>query len=252
MTTTIQRNLALVLLLFSATTGAAQEAVKTLPVTPGGSDYPEIRRTIKGLVADQEIRSIRETPLAGLYEVTLGAEVLYISKDGQYIIQGDLILTKERKSLTEERRGFVRQEILKTVNTSTEIIFAPKKTRHIVAIFTDIDCGYCRKLHQEMAEYNNLGIEIRYLAYPRAGLMSDSYNKAVTVWCSTDRKQALTESKSGKTLKSKTCENPVKAHFELGQKLGISGTPALLLEDGTLLPGYIPPARLAAMLDKKI
>lgn len=252
MHTRIQSHLALVLLLFSATIGAQETGKTTAATHNGGENYPEIRRVIKSLVPDQEIRSVRETPVAGLYEVTLGAEVLYISKDGQYIIQGDLIHAKERKSLTEERRGFLRQDILKTVNTNTEIIFAPKKTRHIVTIFTDIDCGYCRKLHQEMAEYNNLGIEIRYLAYPRSGLFTDSYNKAVTVWCSTDRKQALTESKSGKTLKSKTCENPVKAHYELGQKLGISGTPALLLEDGTLLPGYIPPARLAAMLDKKI
>ena len=131
------------------------------------------------------------------------------------------------------------------------MVFAPEKeVKHTISVFTDIDCGYCRKLHQEMAEYNKHGIKVRYLAYPRAGVGSEAYEKAVSVWCADDRQKAMTAAKTGGELKQKTCDNPVEAQFMLGQQLGISGTPALMLEDGQIFPGYVPADRLITMLDK--
>jgi thiol:disulfide interchange protein DsbC len=131
------------------------------------------------------------------------------------------------------------------------IIYSPKQVKHRVTVFTDIDCQYCRRLHQEMAELNGMGIEVRYLLFPRAGVGSKSYDKAVTVWCSANRQQALTDSKAGKNLPNKTCDNPVDKHMALVEKLGITGTPTMVLEDGSMIPGYVPAARLLAALEGK-
>jgi len=132
------------------------------------------------------------------------------------------------------------------------IIFSPKngKVKHTITVFTDIDCGYCRKLHSAIDEYNELGIRVRYLAYPRAGIGSASYDKAVAVWCAKDRKKAMTQAKNNQSVNSGKCANPVAEHFEMGSKIGVRGTPALVLESGQLVPGYVPPQRLAAILEK--
>ena len=133
------------------------------------------------------------------------------------------------------------------------IVFAPEgKPSYTITVFTDIDCGYCRKLHGEMAGYNAEGIKVQYLFYPRAGEGSPSFAKAVSVWCADDRRTALTDAKAGKSIPDKTCPNPVKEHLELGEKMGVSGTPAIVLENGEMVPGYIPPKRLAAMLKEKL
>jgi thiol:disulfide interchange protein DsbC len=118
-------------------------------------------------------------------------------------------------------------------------------------VFTDIDCGYCRKLHNEMAKYNAEGITVRYMPYPRSGLNTPSYYKAVSVWCSDDRRDALTRAKAGKDVPRATCDNPVQASLELGHQLGVTGTPALVLEDGQLLPGYVPAKKLSQVLDQQ-
>lgn len=128
------------------------------------------------------------------------------------------------------------------------VIFAPAKYDHTVTVFTDTECGYCRKLHREIADYGAQGIRVRYVFFPRAGVGSGSYKEAVSVWCSDDRQRAMTEAKSGKKLAAKSCKNPVKKHMEVGELLGISGTPAIVLESGDLVPGYVPAKRLAEML----
>jgi thiol:disulfide interchange protein DsbC len=131
------------------------------------------------------------------------------------------------------------------------VVFPPAgPTKHTVTVFTDIDCGYCRKLHQEIADYNQQGIKVRYLMYPRAGVGSESYNKAVWVWCADDRQDAITRAKRGEEIPHKTCANPVKEQFELGQTLGVRGTPSIILENGQMVPGYVPAAQLAQMLDE--
>tara|TARA_R110002111_G_scaffold149533_1_gene216476 strand:+ start:1547 stop:2251 length:705 start_codon:yes stop_codon:yes gene_type:complete len=192
------------------------------------------------------------TPLdgTGLYEAVVDGEIVYFSKDGRYVFQGDVIALESRQNITENKRLEMKQKVLASLNEDDMIVFEPEKTQYTLTVFTDIDCGYCRKLHQQMSAYNDLGIKIRYMAFPRSGPDSESYDKAVNVWCADDRKQAMTDSKSGTNLATKHCDNPVRAQFEAGRKLGVTGTPALFLDSGQLLPGYIPPMRLKQILDE--
>ncbi len=194
--------------------------------------------------------SIQPTPIAGLYEVSVEGQVLYLSEDGRFALQGDLVDLRSRQNLTEERRGQSRISAIKALGENKMISFSPKSPKHTVTIFTDIDCGYCRTLHQKIAEYLDQGIAINYLLYPRSGVGSESYLKAVSVWCADDRQDALTRAKSGQVISSKSCDNPVNAHLELGRLLGVRGTPSIILESGQLVPGYVTAAQLTHMLNR--
>jgi thiol:disulfide interchange protein DsbC len=194
---------------------------------------------------------VESTPVDGLYEVVYGSNVYYVSADGRYLLNGDLVDVKSRTNLTEKKRSDARLEAMAEVDESDMIIYkASDKEKHTISVFTDIDCGYCRKLHEGMAEMNDLGITVRYLAYPRAGIGSPSYDKAVSVWCAEDSHKAMDEAKRGARLAKANCDAPVKAQMALGASIGVTGTPAIVLEDGTLMPGYLPPKKLAAALDK--
>jgi len=197
-----------------------------------------------------EATQIVEPPIKGLYEVTVPPRIFYVSLDGRYIMLGNLIDLQTKRSLTQEKLADARNAALAQMGESSMIVFAPKQVKHTVSVFTDIDCGYCRKLHGQIAKYNELGIKIRYLAYPRAGLGSESYKKAVAVWCAEDRNKALTTAKNGGNVPYKECNNPVAKHFQLGTDLGVSGTPALVLENGQIFPGYAPPDKLIAVLNQ--
>ena len=194
--------------------------------------------------------SIKASPVKGLYEVAYGTEIYYMSADGRYLVSGEMHDLSTKLNITEEHRKTARKTILDAVDPKSMIIFKPKgEIKHVITVFTDIDCGYCRKLHSGMQEMNDLGIEVRYLSFPRAGINSPSYNKAVSVWCADDPREALTLAKADKPVAVATCDNPVKDEWQLGKKLGVTGTPAIFLEDGTLLPGYMPPSRLLQTLE---
>ena len=194
--------------------------------------------------------AISPSPMTGVSEVLIGPRLFYVSNDGKYLLQGSLIDLETRVDISEERRNGIRLTAINDLGEENMIVFPAKDSRHTITVFTDIDCGYCRKLHDEMAQYNDKGITVRYLAFPRAGVGSASYNKAVSVWCEKDKQAAMTRSKAGETLPKAECKNPVKEEYELGQMIGVNGTPAIILEDGSMLPGYIPPAKLAAALDQ--
>jgi thiol:disulfide interchange protein DsbC len=212
---------------------------------------PAVRAGVEKLLPGIPIDSIRETPMAGLYEVVIGPRLIYMSGDGRFLVQGSLYDIDKQEDLTESSRGHARMSALANVAEDRMVIFSPDNPKYTVTVFTDIDCGYCRKLHSEMEGYNSRGIRVRYLFYPRAGIQSPSYNKAVSVWCATDRNQALTDAKNGKPVETKQCENPVSEHYLLGELMGVTGTPAIFLEDGEMLPGYIPAPRLGAYLEGK-
>jgi thiol:disulfide interchange protein DsbC len=144
-----------------------------------------------------------------------------------------------------------RVNSLNKIGTANMVVFKPEKAKHVAHVFTDIDCGYCRKLHSEIKQYLDAGIEIRYLFFPRAGEASDSYKKAVSVWCSDNRSQALTQSKKGEAVPEKTCTNPVSKHMALGTAMGASGTPMIVTEKGSVLPGYVPAAQLLQVLSEE-
>lgn len=186
----------------------------------------------------------------GLYEVIVGTRVLYLTADGKHLIQGDIYDLQTRTNITDERRSIGRKKIIDTISEDTMIVFSPEKVEHQVTIFTDIDCGYCRKLHKEIDTYMKAGIRIRYLAFPRSGLNSPSYDKAVSVWCDEDRKEAITKAKAGGMVKKmeKPCTNPVAQHYNAGQIIGVTGTPSLVLDNGKVIPGYVPASNLKAMI----
>lgn len=215
------------------------------------SDVSDIKEKLTAMMPGITIDSIQPLDNTGLFETVINGEIIYFSKDARYVFQGDVITLDKRENITELKRADLRKQTLASVAEADMIIYDPKKTEYTLTVFTDIDCGYCRKLHQQMAEYNALGIRIRYMAFPRTGIDSESYDKAVDVWCAKDRKQALTDAKNGKEVSSETCKAPIQAQYELGRRLGVSGTPALFLESGEMLPGYVPPKRLKEILDEK-
>ncbi len=210
-----------------------------------------LREALKVALPGLQIDSIRPSPVGGLYEVMVGPQVVYVSADGRYLVQGDITDLHTRQSITEPRRRKAVAEAVNAVGEDKMIIFGDDKAKYTVSVFTDIDCGYCRKLHSQIDQYIAAGIRIRYLSFPRAGLNSESYRKAVSVWCAPDRRKALTEAKLGEPVPERDCPNPVKQEFELGESIGVDGTPALVMPDGELVPGYLPPARLAAYLEAK-
>lgn len=209
-----------------------------------------VRKRLEGIQGLNPDR-ITPTPIAGLYEVVLGPHVFYVSGDGKFMVQGDVIELSTRRNLTEPARSAAQSAAIESIGADNMLVYGPDKPKHTVTVFTDIDCGYCRKLHREMDEINAKGIQVRYLLYPRAGVKSDSYSKAVSVWCADDRNDAMTKAKTGSVPPKKECDNPVKEHMAMGQMIGVRGTPTIILEDGTLLPGYVPAARLEAMLAGK-
>jgi len=214
-----------------------------------GTDQDRIRAALARLIPDAEPDSIQPAPVDGLYEVTYGPQIYYVSADGRYVIQGQVLDIQKQVNLTAQRRSSLVKEAIGKIGEDNMVIFPARNEKHVITVFTDIDCGYCRKLHGEMAKLNDLGISVHYLFFPRAGRGSDSYYKAVSVWCAKDRRQALTDAKQGRPIERKQCDNPVDEHLNLVEALGLRGTPAIVLEDGRIMPGYVPAERLSAMLD---
>ena len=204
--------------------------------------------TLNDRVAIMDVRAIE----SGLFQVVLASgERLYTVEDGRFLLTGDLYEVSENDivNLTEMQRNGERLAAIEALNPDDIISFAPSGgTKKVVYAFTDIDCGYCRKLHDEVQDYTDLGIEIRYLAFPRAGVGSASFQKYVSAFCAADNKQSLTDAKAGREIPTLNCENPVAAQYELGRMLGVSGTPSLILDSGQMVPGYVPAADLARQL----
>ena len=221
-------------------------------VLANDADIIQVKKALESVAPGAKPDSIVATTLPGLYEVTVGAEVVYISKDGRYMLQGDLVDVQTQKNLTEAKRATGRLKLVNALGENAMIVFAPKnqQAKHTITVFTDVDCAYCRKMHTEMGELNRQGIKVRYLMFPRSGRNTPSYDKAVSVWCSKDRNGALTRAKATGDIERKTCANPVDQHMVLVDRLGITGTPSLMLENGSILPGYVPAQRLSKLLDE--
>lgn len=207
-----------------------------------------IKEALKKSMPNFTPELIQPSEVKGLYEVSAGATVFYVSEDGKYLLQGRLIDLEARTDLTEAKMANIRKSTLEKLDQDQMIVFKPKLGQNKVFVFTDIDCGYCRKLHSEIDQYMAEGITIQYLFYPRAGKGSESYGKAVSVWCAEDRNDALTKAKQGKQIESKTCTNPVDAHMKLGNDFEVRGTPMIVTEQGSVYPGYLPAKQLAEVL----
>ncbi len=215
-----------------------------------GNDYGKIEQRIRTLAPNANSIAISEIPIDGILQVQINGDIVYISADGKYMFQGRIIDLDTQEDLTEAAKAVLRRELMLDIDPAEQITFSPEDPVHELMVFTDIDCGYCRKLHSQVDEYNKQGIAIHYLAFPRAGIGSRSYEKAVAVWCANDQQSALTQAKLGDEPDPLQCKNPVAEQYQLGIDLGVTGTPALLTSSGQLIPGYVPPAQLRSRLDR--
>lgn len=216
-------------------------------VAPASDDV--VRGAIESLVPGAKIDSITETVLPNMYEVSIDGRVVYVSADGKYLLQGSIYDIANKIDLTEASRAGARKQVLGEIKDGF-IVFAPENPKYSITVFTDIDCGYCRKLHGEIQAYNDAGIEVKYLFFPRAGVGSPSFAKAEAVWCAADQRKAMTDAKAGVDVPSQQCTNPIAEQYAVGQRAGVNGTPAIFTPDGDQLGGYVPAAQLRQRLDQ--
>lgn len=237
-------------------TATATPATAETAATPNAGETPEMA-TLRAKLSKTlavPVQAVRPSPLTGVYEIQAGMNFGYVSADGEYLIEGDLIRLSTGEAITEKNRKVVRLDAVKKIGVENMIVFAPPadQIKHTITVFTDLDCGYCRMLHSQIAEYNAKGIAIQYAFFPRTGPNTKAFFEAENVWCSADRKAALTQAKLGGTVpEAPKCKNPVLDQYNIGAAIGVRGTPSLVLEDGEMIPGYQPPDQLAQVLDGK-
>jgi thiol:disulfide interchange protein DsbC len=237
------------LALASASTPPAAPAPGAAPATtaPSAAELAAVAARIPGAKAED----LRGTPIPGIYELKRGAELVYVTADGKYGFAGDLYRLADSTNLSDARRRELRLALLRDVPESSMVVFAPPAPKYTITVFTDVDCTYCRALHRQIADYNRLGIKVRYMFYPRSGPNTESWSKAEQVWCSPDRRAALTAAKLGTPLKAAVCKpNPIAEQYALGQSIGMSGTPGIVTQQGDLLPGYVPPDQMLQILQQ--
>ncbi|MDH3639248.1 MAG: DsbC family protein [Gammaproteobacteria bacterium] len=203
-----------------------------------------INKTFPGIVADD----VGHAAVPGFYEVVVGTRLVYISTDGKYVLLGDLIDAEKRVNLSEARRAELVSAKLNAVGPESMIVIGPESAQRYITVFTDVDCPYCARFHRDVPKLNAAGVEVRYLLFPRAGVGSKSYERAVGVWCADDPADTMGIAKAGGEVAPKKCDDPVKEHLALGRAVGVQGTPAIYLEDGTMIPGYLPPEKLFAQM----
>lgn len=209
-----------------------------------------IRATLQSVQPDLPIESIAESPVPGLYQVQLrGGRQLYASADGQFLIQGYLFQFKDGQAvnLTEQAQNQVVAKDINAIPVEEMVVFSPKSPKTHITVFTDADCPYCQKLHNEVPELNRRGVEVRYLAFPRQGMGTHGADILASVWCAKDRQAAMGKAKASEKLPAGTCDNPVAKQYALGLSIGVQGTPAIILADGQMIPGYQPASQLAEL-----
>lgn len=220
---------------------------KAIKAMPGGTDEATasvILAKLKSARPDLKVTSVKPSLITGLFDVEIaGSGKIYSSASGEYFIAGEMFKVSSGGivNLSDLEKNALRAENVEKLKNDDMIVFSPAgKLKGSIYVFTDVDCGYCRLLHKEVPRLNELGVEVKYLAYPRAGIGSESYKKITSAWCSDDKPNAMNLLKAGQSIPTNVCDdNPVANQFALGQKLGVSGTPAIMLEDGTLIPGYL-------------
>lgn len=208
----------------------------------------QVKAAIAKRLPNVEIDSVKKSPVDGLYEVISGSQVVYMTKDAVFMIDGDMVDLKTKRNHTEEAKGQRRLSKLDALGEGKMLVYTPEKTNHTVTIVTDIDCPYCRRLHDEMGRYLDYGVKVRYVFMPLKG--RGDMDKTVSVWCSDDRNTSLDIVKAGGEIDSKQCDNPIRQHLKLARNIGVRGTPAIILENGTMLPGYVPIEKLIHELRK--
>ncbi|HXR19941.1 MAG TPA: DsbC family protein [Steroidobacteraceae bacterium] len=235
----------------SASPGAKAPATQAPTINPSAINLDVAANADAAAASIPGIKKedVRPTPVAGVFEVRRGADIVYMSTDGQYVFTGDLYNIPTHSNLTEAHRRVLRQKLIDAIPEAEMVIFSPPQPKYTVTVFTDVDCAYCRELHRQIAEYNRLGVRVRYIFYPRTGPNTESWHKAEQVWCSADRKSALTRAKLGQPLDAKPCgATPVARQYALGKAIGLEGTPGIVASNGAMVGGYLPPQALVEEL----
>lgn len=239
------KSLPLFILTLSLLTSFTVFAGNTAAETAGAE---KLKQALAKVMPNVQTTKVSATPIAGLYEVIVGSQVVYMSDDARYMIEGDLFDLKTKKNVSEDAKSAIRLAAINKLGEENMLIYRPKKVKNTITVITDIDCPYCRRLHSEIPEYLKNDVEVRYVFMPLKG--TSDMKKTVSVWCSDDRQAALNTAKAGGDIEAKTCDNPIKEHIKLARELGVRGTPAIVLENGELLPGYVPVDKLIAEMRK--
>jgi len=226
------------------TFGSAQAGDKS-------AELDQVRQKVGEMFEMIEPEDVSTSPVDGWYTIHKGSVIAYVSADGRYLLQGDLIDLDHQVNLSEAVRSDARRDLMSSVTDDQTIMFSPAEVKYSVSIFTDVECTYCRRLHAQIDDYMAHGIEVRYLMYPRNGPASRAWNTAEEIWCAPNRQDALTAAKLDRKFASTNCDaSIVEEHYDIGQDVGLSGTPAIVLQDGTLIGGYLAPDQLAAQLER--
>ena len=237
---------------FIRTFGLAAVCIAGLVSTPAvAEDAEHAAISLKLASIGLSLSQVSDSKIPGLKEVVTNRGVFYVSVDGKYLVAGRMFdIENGMENLTDKSLSKLRLDGISEFKDSM-ITFPAEKEKHKITVFTDTTCGYCKKLHGQIDDYNKLGITVQYLAFPRGGLYSRSFDSLQSVWCSVDQKQAMSDAKSGDTVKSEACANNIAKHYALGQAAGVTGTPAIILDDGSLISGYKPPQALIKDLNAK-
>lgn len=212
------------------------------------NNIDELKKSLATRLPQYEVSQIDPTPIEGLYQVIIGGQVIYMTKDARYMLDGNLIDLSTKKNYSEDAMSEIRLTQIDQLGEDNMVIYTPETVKHTITVVTDIDCPYCRRLHSEMDQYLENGVKVRYIFMPLKG--QEDYKTTVTVWCSKDQNEALDKAKGGSQLKAKDCDNPIEEHLKVARNLGIRGTPAIILQDGSMLPGYVPVKKLVTELNK--
>lgn len=195
-----------------------------------------------------ESLALRPSAVPGIYEAVLDAQVFYVSADGRFVFLGDLVDLRTRINLSEDRREELARGLLDGLGEENMIVIGAPEAKRSVTVFTDVDCPYCARFHLDVPELNRHGVKVRYLLFPRGGLDSETYRRSVAVWCAADRARAIGIAKAGGKLEMKTCANPIARHYRLGERLGVTGTPTIYLDNGRRISGYLPAPQLLSLM----
>jgi thiol:disulfide interchange protein DsbC len=212
----------------------------------------DVRARVVAKLPGAKPEDVALSPIPGLYEVTMGGLIVYVSSDGRHLLSGNVYDLDTQVNLTAARRSAARAKALAAVKDDQMIVFGPANAKMTVTIFTDIDCGYCRRFHNQIAEINKAGVRVRYMMFPRTGPGTESWRKAESVWCAKDRRDALTRAKKGEELKTRSCADAesIKEQWSFGEDMGVEGTPAIFTQTGDYIGGFMTPDQLVQTIQE--
>jgi thiol:disulfide interchange protein DsbC len=226
---------------FVFTIGAFSQA------SAGDAEIAELKQALSKRLPQFEVTYIDTTPIDGVYQVIIGGQVIYMTGDARYMIDGNLVDLATKKNYSEDAMSVIRLSEIEKLGEKEMVVYTPETIRHTITVVTDIDCPYCRRLHSEMDQYMAGGVKVRYIFMPLKG--EGDYRTTVSVWCAKDQNEALDMAKAGAELEAKDCDNPIDEHLKVARNLGVRGTPAIILQNGSMLPGYVPASKLVTELD---